>query len=367
MIKFTVGQLALAKALQGAERFATGIHTGGNLAELTLRGPQLTIRTTDLTHEFITQIPYEGNEGNETLTFTTPVAPLHAYVSKLSDGTIRLEVDDTSLSVKGTQTRAHSRFGVSDSEAVPQGFALDDTIPWAVGGDLPFSTLSKLLAFAVENPNGNRPALQGVYATPMDGHLEWVATDGSRLARWKSRLMDFPPALFPVKTIQEMGRWASLTGCRWSDKIAEFHTETTTLRVRLLAGQYPDYQRVIPDTFMATLTVETSALRAALDRVMTIMANRESDPLYVTRDAEHLHFAVTTTTGHSEEDIPLQEAAGEFPEILFNPRFLLEGLRGLPEDSSLHLAITGPQSPMRITNAEVWEWDYIVLPLRQLT
>ncbi len=367
MIKLTVSQLEFDKALQGAKSFATGIHAGGNLGELhfTPNGP-LTLRSTDLTHEYVTQISYTGFL-DEVLTITTPIAPLQAYVTKIKDGSLLLEIDKTLLHVKGTSTRTQSRFGLSDPAGVPQGFALEEDIPWVAGDTLPFTALMKHLAFAVEKPNGNRPVLQGIMAAVTNGVVEWVATDGSRLARWKGTAGDLPPALFPVKTIQEIGRWTDLTEYRWSPKIAEFRTPTTTLRVRLLAGQYPDFHRVIPEDFIATMHIDTGPLRQALERVMTVMNGREGDPLHWILDKEVVRLVITADQGQSEEEIPMQQAAGESPELLFNPRYVWEGLKGLPEDSVCQCQITGTQSPMRITNTEVPSWDYIVLPLRQLT
>lgn len=238
------------------------------------------------------------------------------------------------------------------------------------GGSLP--AFSRQLLFACAKDE-TRPLLRGVYGRLGSGRLLFASTDGSRLSQtWvavpynrESVFEVIVPAKFLVEAARLAGSIQPIT-FRLTDTLVKVSTEDGDITSRLLDGQYPDYQRVIPQEYPVSGRVATAELRGALERVNLIASRDRAAAIRVVHRAGSLELSATSAElGQSYESVDC-DSHGPDMELLFNPNYLLDGLRAL-EGEDVLLEFSGIQSPARFreTSGASNYW-HVVLPLRQL-
>ena len=121
-----------------------------------------------------------------------------------------------------------------------------------------------------------RPLLTGVLLTATDGAARLVATDSYRLA-----LRDLDGAagvvgeediLVPARALGELQRLINpgdegTVGVTTTASEITFHVGNVAISTRLIAGTYPDYRQLIPDSYPNTLHLGKESLVSALRRV----------------------------------------------------------------------------------------------------
>ncbi len=106
------------------------------------------------------------------------------------------------------------------------------------------------------------------------------------------------------------------------------------LITRKLTGNFPDYDRVLPQDNTNIATVSKDEAKAAIERVAQF-ADERSRAIKVRFSAgEILISAASLETGDSEESIPAEYAGPEL-EIGFNAQYLLDFLRAVPQEQVL--------------------------------
>jgi len=136
--------------------------------------------------------------------------------------------------------------------------------------------------------------------------------------------------------------------------------QTTT---RLLSGEYPKYQALLPSEFSATAELAASAFAEAVKRV-ALVAERNT-PVRLAFSAGQL----VLEAGASEEAqaVEVLEAAfdGEDLQIAFNPQYLLDGIGAIDSDTA-RISFTSPTKPAVLTGKREREPDYryVLMPIR---
>ena len=142
-----------------------------------------------------------------------------------------------------------------------------------------------------------------------------------------------------------------------------FRKGRTTLVTRLIEGQFPDYEGVVPKTFQRRATVEHERLTRALRRV-SLLSNEKTKPVRIkfAPDTLTLH-SNTPEMGEATEEIPA-EYQGETMEMGFNARYLLEAL-SVTTDEHVVLELNDPLSPGIIQPpGDDPQYFYVIMPMR---
>ncbi|MGE5307922.1 MAG: DNA polymerase III subunit beta [Deltaproteobacteria bacterium] len=208
--------------------------------------------------------------------------------------------------------------------------------------------------------------LNGILFKISKDTITLVATDGKRLAVSKNRLAQ-PVAkelsfIVPFKTIQELDRNLSDEGelalIIGSNQVL-FDFKDAIIISRLIEGEFPDFQQVIP---------ASSDLKVRMDRQQFLLAIRRA-ALLATPDYQAVKLEIfkdklvvsksTPDVGESREEIPA-EYHGKEMVIGFNPVFLTDVLKVL-SDGAVELEVSGSEKPGVIRAPG---YIYIVLPMR---
>jgi DNA polymerase III subunit beta len=220
-----------------------------------------------------------------------------------------------------------------------------------------------------------RPVLTGVLVSVADASLRMVATDSYRLSVQTTSLPqavgDGFEANVPARALQELARVAQQTEAseisvsRLENQIvfaiAGESPAPTILSSRLIDGQFPNFQQLLPESSEHELRIERELL-AAVTRRISLLAQKNA-PLRLGFSVGELRVsAQTPDVGEAHETLPV-DFAGEPFEIGFNPEFLRDGLESV-ESEEVVLRLTNPLRPGLIESGDGSGFLYLVMPLR---
>lgn len=223
----------------------------------------------------------------------------------------------------------------------------------------------QLTSFAVSHEE-SRYVLNGILLEVADKVLRVVATDGRRLAKIESKLNTDTKkdiaVIIPIKAVHEIIRNLKDDGqlsFLISTNQVLFDLNGTLIATRIIEGEFPNYQQVIPEPIMPKIKISTQSLLSAIRR-----AN-----LLTTPDFQAIKFEVfkdkiiisktTPDVGESREEIPVEYGGNELI-VGFNPQFLIDVLKNVNSET-IELELYGSDKPgvMRLEN-----YLYLALPMR---
>jgi DNA polymerase-3 subunit beta len=199
--------------------------------------------------------------------------------------------------------------------------------------------------------------------------MTMVATDGHRLAHIKRpvSLGKELQVIVPRKALDEVVRFASDSDDKEIavaplENHLVFRRGQSTLVTRLIEGQFPDYEGVVPKAFTRRASVEHDRLLRALRRV-SLLSNEKTRPVKIEFERDALTLRSNTPEmGEAEEQIPA-EYDGDAMDMGFNARYLLEALGAMTTDQ-LVIELNDPLSPGVVRPREDTNYFYVVMPMR---
>ncbi len=273
---------------------------------------------------------------------TLPSKTLNEIVSKLGDKLITFEMkpDETSVNI----TCQNSKFdiiGISANEFPPEVHNVElnaeNSFEIAVK---PLTKAVRQAGFAAANYEASN-LLSGIVCDISGSQLEIASTDGNRLARVREKIDNKDNVtnqlIIPSRTLNEFIKMSALI----EDENVKIYTERTKLIIksertttisRLLEGQFPKYNQLIPAESPKEALVSVPELIGALERV-SIMVNDKTSivKLYFSQGKLKL-TADTPDSGKSEDELDIVYNAEDL-EIAFNYKFVLEALKNMDCDN----------------------------------
>ena len=303
---------------------------------------------------------------------TIPARKFSDIIQSLQDGhDVDLTVDAGGrVHLKSGRSR-FSIAGAPKSEyPVLPSFSPDNAFTLPAGALL---DMLKKTVFAASSDE-TRYVLNGVFWGASADGLELVATDGRRLARIHRKCdlgkKDFR-VIVPTKVLLELSR---LLGAQDSkdaldepvavsvtDNQVAFQFATTTLISRLLEGNFPNYEQVIPKKKDVQVTLAVKDFLAITKRAALCAADRGGAVQYTFKKGA-LHVFSSSQNLEFNDEIPLDYAGDEFM-IAFNPQFIADGLKNI-DSAQVRLSMTSPTNPALMETADDSEYQYVVMPIR---
>lgn len=211
-------------------------------------------------------------------------------------------------------------------------------------------------AFAVSKDD-DRYILTGVWMSIKDGTATFVGTDGKRLAR-ASTPISIEPSFsgnytLPLKAVEEIIKNLSsdeeATVFLLQDKIA-VKASNTTIVTKLLSGDYPDIQRVIPERSETVVRLHREELMTLLRQIALFTAESTHSVRFLFSEGELKLNATSIDLGEGKVSMPVNYQ-GPNLEIAFNPHYFLDILRHV-EGETVTMGITDAYNPGLITDCE---------------
>lgn len=301
---------------------------------------------------------------------TLPAKKLGDIVSRLSDSLITFKLSEETNSVKiNSKNTKFDIIGISASEFPHIAENIDISEENAIEIELkPFTKAIKQAGFAAAGYESNN-LLSGVVCDISENILEMASTDGNRLARIREKIEKkgenkgkSSQLIIPSKTLQEFIKMSSFIEEEFikifTDKTKlVIKSENTMIISRLMEGQYPKYNQLIPQSSPKEAIVNISQLISSLERVAIMVNERTSIVKFEFKDNKLILTADTPDAGASEDEIDVDYTSEEL-KIAFNYKYVLDSLKNM-ETSEVKIGLnTGLSATILKPNNEE---DYVCL------
>lgn len=365
-MKLSIDQTIFLQALQSVARSSGNRATLPVLSNVLLQTDQnsLNLSCTNLEIGIFKSIPANITEEGST---SIPVKMLLDVVSSLSASTINLDSTDDQLTLSCANFTANFN-GITASEFPDIPFSSTSTL------SLASATLSQALpqiTFAAAVDEG-RPVLTGILTQIKPQSVEFVATDGFRLAHKTLPLKTDHPstALIPRRTFEEITRLLSeqkeLSDLEISSSDNQnqiiFTLGTTKLSSRLIEGNFPNWEKILPTEFVSHLTIDREELLKSV-KLASIFAKDNANIIKFTLSQNKLMISSEAKQLGGQETILDCLTEGQDLTVAFNSRFVIEALTACP-GSEIKLNFSGPLSPCQLTPVGESGLEYVIMPIR---
>jgi len=226
----------------------------------------------------------------------------------------------------------------------------------------------KQVIFAVSEDE-NRPVFKGVYVEVEENNINFVATDGYKLALRKinnENNKECFSCIIPGKTLNEIHK--ILQSIKDEIKLyicnnqIMFKTDKCKLVSRLIEGNYLNYKIMIPKESTLSIIVNKRELLNSIERSTIIMNDQMKNYLNFSIDEDKITMTANTESGSSKEEL-VCETFGEKLEIRFNARNFIETLK-VVDDEIIKILFTTNSGPCSIVSKEEGDFTYLIMPLK---
>jgi DNA polymerase-3 subunit beta len=371
MISFRTTQSSLQQALSAVQRVVPSKPQlpilGSILCEVS--DELVTFYATDLYTGIAAKISAtQTNNGR----FTIPARALRELVQNLQQGEVVCEYADTTLTLVSGSTKATIQCQNAD-EYPP--FPQVEGKKIVVSSEI-LDSIVKYVAFSA-SLDPTRPILTSVNVVLSD-EVVVVATDGFRLSILSLGSVltegnEHSALLIPAKSLLEIDRLvqqAGVTEVSWTISLEQkqilFEVNDMLIFIRLIEGEFPPYQKIIPPSFLYKIHFDTAELTAALKRASTFA--KESSNIIRLEVLEGVVSvkAVSPTLGEFNETLQhatLPTPPVEMVTIACNSRYIQDVL-SVAKEEEVVLSFNESLKPIQLTISSITGFTYIVMPFK---
>lgn len=301
---------------------------------------------------------------------TLPAKKLLEIAAKLPDKPVEFSLNEDTNVVN--ITCGNSKFeiiGISAQE-FPK---IEDEIVGGTEIEIELEPLLKSIkntVYAAANYE-NRNVISGVFCLIKGNKLEMAATDGNRLTRIietiKNKDDKSAKIVIPSKTLNEFVRICSFISEEKVIFIVDkskltLKTMSFSINSRLIEGEYPPYEQLIPKSTANNSTISRDDLISALDRVSTMVNDRTSIVKFMFNDNKLLLKAETPNSGTSEDIIDCTYS-GEELAIAFNYKYVLDSIKTM-DAKNVNVGLNGSLSATVFKPDSEEDYICLIMPIQ---
>lgn len=362
-MKIKLNQVRLIKALQQAAKAVKTNPQMPILSSVLLKAEngEINILATDL--QIGIKLKVEGeilSDGK----ISVPLSQFYEYCQNLSSGDVTLEDDGTLITV--TQDKSRASFSLTQAEDYPE-FSPEIGESSANVKAVDFDEILKRVLVSV-SADESRPVLTGLLLRRMENfELAVVGTDGYRLSLMNVAYEgDFEREMvIPAKVMSTLlkGNVKSVVGIGFDKKNNQvwFSFDDNILSLRLLQGDFPPYEKILPTGSITRIVVSKGDLLQAVKQ-MAVFAKFNANILRW--DVGKLLKMSTQASSMGEGGVELDvEFEGEELSLAFNYRYLQEYLNSIPE-GDVEILFNGQLAPVKFLSKKAEKFVHIIMPVK---
>lgn len=303
---------------------------------------------------------------------TVPAKIFYSIISSLGSDRVFLEIKkDNTLNITTDNYKASLKGeSAKDFPIIPK-LKKDHII--SVDSKIFCKSLSQVVNFVSNSET--RPEITGVLVSKEKGEKEIkiVATDSFRLGeksiKTDDSYKDFGfSVIIPSKTATEIIRiFSEMDGdlnliIEKNQICAELNR--TEIVSRLIEGNYPDYKRLIPESFNMQVNIKKDEFLRTL-KLVSLFSSRVNDIGLVFNKGKEPKvriYATDSDLGENSSELDI-DITGEDMEIRFNWRYLADGVSGMNSEV-ISLSFIDESKPCLIKSPQDNTFLYIVMPIR---
>lgn len=313
--------------------------------------------------------------------FTVPGRTLAEIISSLSAEKITLEEKEGSMLIKsGTFRGRINGLGASEYPRLSSDTILNQDNYWEIDKEEFRQALVKVI-FAAATDEG-RAALTGILFKPKEKGLTLAATDGFRLsvvdlAKANPGKKQTPaPIIIPARSLTELLRILEEKEAQTKDKTVKIFISEKENQVffdlgeikifsRLIAGNFPDYEKIIPSDSSLKIIAVTEELSKTV-RLASIFARESANIVKFKIASPKLYVSANAAqVGENESEIDVVvegKNRSEELSIAFNFRYLLDFLGSVSGEVTMELS--SPLAPGVFRSSNSSNFLHIIMPVR---
>lgn len=367
-MKFVIPQNDLLESLKIAARAVSSGNTLPVLGNILIRaeGRKVHFAATNLELSIATSVEADvKNEGS----ITVPSKILTSYTSLLGKNEdIELSVTDgATLQVKSTRSKTKIK-GIP-AEEFPEIKSVDAGLKLKIP-TADFRVSVHEVAFAAQE-NSSRPILAGVFFKADGKELRMAATDSYRLSE-KALTLETAAAeakncVIPVRAVLEADRLAGKEDqimITIGENQVMFSVGGTNLTSRLIDGQFPDYNQIIPKKSSTTAIIDRENFEMAARRV-SIFAKENNQHMKLQFLADGTLEVFTDATEIGEEKTTIEtKVDGQANQIALNADYVLDMLGSLSGEKNIKMELDSKMTPAVIKTEKDSGFVHLIMPLK---
>lgn len=230
----------------------------------------------------------------------------------------------------------------------------------------------------VASPSQSRPEISGIYFVFSKNILKIVATDSFRLAE-KTINLESPVKrdicfILPQKPAREVmnildGKegilkiYFSQNQAMFEFLMKEVAHPQVQIISRLIDGEYPNYEEIIPKSFKTKIIVKRDEFLSQIKTASLFSGKINEVKLSIKPDSKEVEvFAQDPDIGQSQSTIPAK-IEGEELEISFNHKFLVDGLLNI-KSSEVNFELSKEDGACVLKPVGDASYIYVVMPIK---
>ena len=363
-MKFRCEQASLTSAIGHANRAVSkGAHSFIHQGMLfRLDGSHLTVTGSDLDLTIQTWLEVTGFESGEVL---VPAKLFVEVVKSLPPGGVDVELSDQNVLIKSADNK---------SEFIVKAMSAGDYAPPPVVDADPVSLQASDFISGLKQvipaarKDDSRPILTGVLVATKDSGVRLVATDSYRLglSNLNNLVIDVDESgvIVPSRALEEItrliGNYDEIKLCL-DDNTAVFELNDIKVTTRLINGDFPSYEGLIPKDHQNKLVAARLEMLDAIRRVRLV--GDADTPIRVNMKKDSLTLSSITEVGEAKAIIEDMDYEGEDLLIAFNAEYLNDGVRVLDSDK-ITLLTADALKPALLCEDDGSDFLYLLMPVR---
>lgn len=214
-----------------------------------------------------------------------------------------------------------------------------------------------------------KPEITGIYFNFKKDGLKLAATDSFRLAEKNINIDGLAGSNFilPAKTSQELSRLLKDSDVDVflfiDDNQIMFEFDNIQIFSKLIDGQYPNYEQIIPKNFKTKAIINKQEFLNAL-KIASIFCGKNNDIKLIINKNKIEVISRDSEKGENINELSAQ-IEGERLEVAFNYKYLIDGLSNF-EDEEIIFSFNEKNAPALILGLKEKGYNYVVMPIRSV-
>lgn len=297
---------------------------------------------------------------------TVPARIFTDILSALPDADVEISVDDSNVVNLKCGASDYTILGLP-AEDFPMLPDVKDESAFRIEKALLREGIKRTI-FAVSTEEA-RPQLTGILLMLDEEGIRLISTDTHRLCMQLLPVIECrgtASAIVPQRAMAELSRLLTDDDGEVAVSISGsqilFKMENVSLVSRLIEGQFPNFERVIPTDHDRKLSLPTSDFLHSIRRAAIVARENSNRAILRTSDGKLVVTAESGAVGRAYEEVEVLRE-GEDVEMAFNAKYLLDVLNVM-DFEAVDFELTGSLAPGVIKGQGSDDYLYVIMPMQ---
>ena len=302
---------------------------------------------------------------------TVPSKEITEFVSYLPSGKLDLELKNNLITLSSEKNQ--STFTTLPSTDFPDFPQLNPDTEFEIDVALLTQAISQIsFSAAIDD---TRPVLTGILCSFNQDFIRFVSTDGFRLSFKEIKLttplnlntdqtIDF---IIPAKSLIEVTKLSKNNqkikiGLTLDEHQVVFLMDDVELISRLIDGDFPDYKRLIPESYSTKVFVNRDELLQSV-KIASVFARESANVIKINIKNNHLELSANAPQVGQNQTQLETKTEGENLDVAFNYKFLTDFLT-VCKSQEILIELNESLTPVFFHDQSDPSFTHIIMPVR---